>query len=181
MEGIADAAVDHFRNCNQLLQRYICKVCVGCNILDFRPTEADNRVPRSYLQHLSDRVDGVQPYLVPGSHWTMLFDENVEVVGSVLHTQLERLCAELNSAQSHHHQGSPSVADSQAKAGYFFGGALGQPIASSLLGASVIQNHFEKPHERARSLSQERVRSMDSLAFRGGRSNSAQYQYQSPA
>jgi len=155
--GIAEAAVEHFRNCNDLLQRHTCQVRLACKILDFRPVEVDPRVPQPPVRHLTEREDGVQHHLVPGSHWTMLFGENVEVVGGFLQFHLEQIGANRDHLWSHEGSNGDDAA-----------------IPGGLLGAAVIINHFEKPYkERARSLSTERVRSMDGFTFRAGRSSSA--------
>ena len=122
--AVVEASVEHFRQCTKLLRAHTCTVALRCAVHDFRPLENDGKVPRAPLEHLTS--GGVTRHVTPGSHWTMLFDENVDMLGETL----SRVLLE---------------AEALNEGGRGEGGAVGRVssgLGGTLLGVPVKENYF---------------------------------------
>jgi thioesterase domain-containing protein/acyl carrier protein len=133
--AVVEASVEHFRQCTKLLRAHTCAVSLRAPVHDFRPLEDDGKVPRAPLEHLTS--GGVTRHSTPGSHWTMLFDENVDMLG-------EKLSRVLLEAE---HAAGGGVGDGGGGGGVggdVFGGGEGRAgrLSDSLLGSAVNENYF---------------------------------------
>jgi amino acid adenylation domain-containing protein len=168
LEAVVAAAVGHFEHCTSLLQKHVCsnrRVKLQCAIADFRPVEVDSRVPRAQLQHLTE--SRVIRHMVAGSHWTMLFGERVAPVASLLQGHIKELMdgAGAGAVSLFNSGGSPTPSPTTSVRVLGLGGQS-QSLGVQILGAAVIDNHFDTP---LRSVSADR------LAFgrpRGGSNSS---------
>ena len=122
--AVVEASVEHFRQCTKLLRAHTCTVALRCAVHDFRPLEDDGKVPRAPLEHLTS--GGVTRHMTPGSHWTMLFDDNVDILGETLS------CVLLEA----------EAGDGAARGEGGAGGRLSSGLSGTLLGVPVKENYF---------------------------------------
>ena len=123
---------------SRLLRAHTCAVRLSCPLYDFRPEHDDGKVPRVALDTLTSATEcdssdtAVRRRAVPGTHWTMLFGAHAAVVGEAV----MQLLGDLKSES--HLEDSDGVVDAEP----------------TILGATVIEHHFEQRSASTPLLSQ---------------------------